>query len=99
MAAGHNRTTERLVGAAFVSALLLNPPILGLFAVEETLLGIPVLYFYVFVAWAAVILLIALGARRLARAARSGRAGPGGGAGSGAGGGPGIGPGTGTGGG
>jgi hypothetical protein len=83
MAAGRNRTTERLVGAVFVSALLLNPPILGLFGVEETLLGIPVLYLYVFAAWAAVILLIALGARRISRAARAGRAGPGGEAGGG----------------
>lgn len=83
MAAGRNRTTERLVGAVFVSALLLNPPILGLFGVEETLLGIPVLYLYVFAAWAAVILLIALGARRISRAVRAGRAGPGGGAGGG----------------
>jgi hypothetical protein len=81
MAAGRNRTTERLVGAVFVSALLLNPPILGLFGVERTLLGIPVLYLYVFAAWAAVILMIAAGARRLARSARSGPGGPAGPAG------------------
>ena len=75
MAAGRNRTTERLVGAIFVAALLLNPPVLGLFGVDATVLGIPLLFFYVFVAWAAVIAMIAASARRLGRAAEAGSGG------------------------
>jgi len=39
--------------------LLFNYPILALFNVSATLFGVPVLYAYIFVAWAALIALMA----------------------------------------
>jgi hypothetical protein len=45
----------------FVVALLaFNPPVLSIFSVPDLLFGIPLLYLYIFVAWAGVILLLAL---------------------------------------
>jgi hypothetical protein len=44
--------------------LLFNFPILALFNVPGTLFGIPVLYAYLFIAWAALIALMALVANR-----------------------------------
>ena len=44
--------------------LLFNFPILALFNVSGTLLGVPVLYAYIFIAWAALIALMALVANR-----------------------------------
>jgi hypothetical protein len=53
---------ERLLGVFFLGALLFNPPLLGLFGVPRTILGVPVLYVYVFAAWLGVIVLAALAA-------------------------------------
>jgi energy-converting hydrogenase Eha subunit E len=39
--------------------LLFNYPILALFNVSGTLFGVPVLYAYIFIAWAALIALMA----------------------------------------
>jgi hypothetical protein len=44
--------------------LLFNYPILALFNVPGTLLGIPVLYAYIFIAWALLIVLMALAVER-----------------------------------
>ena len=45
----------------FVVALLaFNPPILSIFSMPDLLFGIPLLYLYIFVAWAGVIALLAL---------------------------------------
>ena len=44
--------------------VLFNFPILALFNVPGTLLGVPVLYAYLFIAWAALIALMALVANR-----------------------------------
>jgi hypothetical protein len=45
----------------FVVALLaFNPPVLSIFSVPDLLFGIPLLYLYIFVAWAGVIALLAL---------------------------------------
>ena len=50
--------------ALFVLALLaFNPPLLTIFSAPALLFGIPVLYIYLFCAWAGVILLVALSAR------------------------------------
>ena len=48
--------------------LLFNYPILALFNVSERFFGVPVLYAYIFAAWAALIVLMAI-------VAESGRAG------------------------
>ncbi len=49
---------RRLVGLFLLGMLLFNFPLLYLFNRPELVLGIPVLYLYLFVAWSLVILLI-----------------------------------------
>jgi hypothetical protein len=51
---------QRLVALFLVGGLLLNYPLLDLFARGGEVLGIPVLYVYVFGVWAFVIALMAL---------------------------------------
>lgn len=51
---------QRLVALFLLGALLLNYPLLNLFASDGFVFGIPVLYAYVFAAWALVIALMAL---------------------------------------
>ena len=51
---------QRLVALFLLGVLLLNYPLLNLFASEGRFLGVPVLYAYVFSAWALVIALMAL---------------------------------------
>ena len=51
---------QRLVALFLLGFLLLNYPLLNLFARNEEILGIPLLYAYVFVVWAAFIALMAL---------------------------------------
>ena len=54
--------------ALFIAALLaFNPPILSIFTADVVILGLPLLFFYLFCGWAVVILLIALQAAALAR--------------------------------
>ncbi len=49
--------------ALFVLGLLFfSPPILSLFSIEGFIFGIPLLYFYLFSAWAVFILLLFLSA-------------------------------------
>jgi hypothetical protein len=60
----HGRTSERLIALAFLGFLLFSYPLLSLFSTEGTVLGIPVLYAYLFVSWALVIALTALTVRR-----------------------------------
>jgi len=50
----------RLVALCMAGCLLFNYPILALFNVPAALLGIPVLYAYVFSVWALLIALMAL---------------------------------------
>jgi hypothetical protein len=50
----------RLVGLFLVCALLFNYPLLALFDRAATAFGIPVLYVYMFGAWALLIALLAL---------------------------------------
>ena len=52
--------SARLVALFLVGALLLNYPFLALFDRAATVLGIPVLYVYMFGAWALLIALLAL---------------------------------------
>jgi hypothetical protein len=51
---------QRLAALCMLGALLFNFPILALFNVSGDLFGVPVLYAYVFIAWAALIALLAL---------------------------------------
>jgi hypothetical protein len=51
---------ERLVALFILGVLLFSPPFLQIFDNSATLIGIPVLYLYLFVAWAVLIVLMAL---------------------------------------
>ena len=50
----------RLVALFLLGALLFNYPLLAVFNQAAEVFGIPVLYAYIFVAWAALIVLLAL---------------------------------------
>lgn len=60
----NGRKSERLVALACLGLLLFEYPLLSLFSSEGRVLGIPVLFAYLFAAWATVIALIALIVRR-----------------------------------
>ena len=51
---------QRFVALCMFGLLLFNYPILALFNVSGTVFGVPVLYAYIFIAWAALIALMAL---------------------------------------
>lgn len=55
---------QRFVALCMLGLVAFNYPVLALFNVPGTLLGVPVLYAYLFIAWAALIALMALAARR-----------------------------------
>ena len=55
---------ERLACLFLLGCLLFNYPMLALFNVGETVAGVPVLYAYLFTAWASLIALVALVMRR-----------------------------------
>ena len=61
---GGNTRNERLIALCLLGWLLFNYPMLALFNRATLVLGIPLLYAYVFAAWAALIALIALVVRR-----------------------------------
>ncbi len=50
---------HRLIALCLLGFLLFNYPILALFNAPSTVFGIPVLYAYIFCAWAALIALMA----------------------------------------
>jgi len=50
---------QRMIALCMLGCVLFNFPILALFNVPGTLLGIPVLYAYIFIAWALLIALMA----------------------------------------
>jgi hypothetical protein len=56
--------SQRFVALCMLGMVLFNFPILALFNVGGTLFGVPVLYAYIFLAWAALIALMALVAER-----------------------------------
>ncbi len=58
------KKAQRFVALCMLGMLAFNFPILALFNVTGTLFGVPVLYAYVFAAWAALIALMALVAER-----------------------------------
>ena len=56
--------SQRFVALCMLGMVLFNFPILALFNITGTLLGVPALYAYIFMAWAALIALMALVAER-----------------------------------
>lgn len=54
------RRGPRLLAVFLLGVLLFNYPLVALFNVRATVLGIPVLYAYLFSAWAVLILLVAI---------------------------------------
>jgi len=60
------RRHDKLIGLFAFAAILFDPPMLGLFG-GGTLLGWPLLYIYIFVAWGGVIGLMALVVERRRR--------------------------------
>jgi hypothetical protein len=50
---------QRFVALCMLGMLFFNYPILALFNVSGTVFGVPVLYAYIFIAWAALIGLMA----------------------------------------
>ncbi|HQU71759.1 MAG: hypothetical protein KDI06_11505 [Calditrichaeota bacterium] len=46
---------QTLVGVFFLGVILFNPPFLGIFNSEKLVFGIPMLFFYIFSAWALLI--------------------------------------------
>ena len=55
-----SRRSQKLLALFLLGCLLFNYPLVALFNVHATVLGIPVLYAYLFSAWAALILLVAI---------------------------------------
>ena len=53
---------QRLIALFVLGCLLFNYPVLSLFNVAGAVFGVPVLYAYLFVAWALLIVLMALAA-------------------------------------
>jgi hypothetical protein len=56
---------QRLVALFLLGVLLLNYPLMNLFAAPSQVLGIPVLYAYVFAVWALLIGVMALVVEKL----------------------------------
>ena len=63
----HDRTREHLIALFVLGVLLLAPPFLLVFNRPVQVLGLPLLYFYLFAAWTGLIALGALIARRIDR--------------------------------
>jgi len=53
-------TSERLIGLFLFGLLLFMPPLIGVFDKAHLVGGIPVLYLYLFLAWAMLIAMLAL---------------------------------------
>ena len=54
------RRGPKLLALFLLGCLLFNYPLVALFNVKATVLGVPVLYAYLFAAWAALIVMVAL---------------------------------------
>ena len=51
---------DRLLAVLLLGLVAFNPPLLRVFGAGDTVLGLPLLYVYIFVVWAVVILFVAL---------------------------------------
>ena len=56
----NERKGQRFIALCMLGMVLFNFPVLALFNVAGTVLGVPVLYAYLFAAWAAMIAVMAL---------------------------------------
>jgi hypothetical protein len=54
-----DRKSQRFVALCMLGTLLFNYPILALFNLPGTVLGVPVLYAFIFAAWLLLIVLMA----------------------------------------
>jgi hypothetical protein len=54
------RSKPRILGVFLAGCLLFNFPLIALFNVQGRILGVPVLYAYLFSAWALLIVLMAI---------------------------------------
>jgi hypothetical protein len=61
---------QRFVALCMLGSLLFNYPFLALFNVTGSIFGIPVLYAYIFLAWAGLIALMAMVAESRGRDGR-----------------------------
>jgi hypothetical protein len=52
-------TGDRLIALFLLGVLALSPPLLAVFRAEAFVFGLPLLFFYVFAAWAVLIGLLA----------------------------------------
>jgi hypothetical protein len=59
-----SRSGQRLAGLFLLGCLFFSFPLLAVFNVRGTIFGIPVLYAYLFAAWALLIALVAATMRR-----------------------------------
>jgi hypothetical protein len=55
-----SRVGQRLVGLFLLGCLLFNYPLIALFNVNASVLGVPLLYAYLFAAWAMLVALVAV---------------------------------------
>ena len=55
---------QRLIALCVLGCVLFNYPVLAIFNVSASFLGIPVLYAYIFAAWGSLIALMALAVER-----------------------------------
>ncbi len=67
---------ERSIALFLLGILLFNPPLLSIFGIDVAFAGIPLLYIYLFLAWAAFILLMGLISERGQERRRSRRVAP-----------------------
>ena len=54
------RKAQRLIALCMLGIVLFNYPLLALFNVSGTVFGVPILYAYIFIAWAVLIGLMAV---------------------------------------
>ena len=50
---------QRMIALCMLGCVLFNFPVLALFNVSQSVFGVPVLYAYIFIAWALLIALMA----------------------------------------
>lgn len=73
----HRKARDRALVLPLAGALLLTPPVAGIFQVEATVGGVPFLLVYLFAVWAGLIAGAAALARRLSEAEPGGEEGEG----------------------
>ena len=65
------KITDRYAALLILAALLFNPPIISIFNSPQLVLGVPLLFLYLFVAWSLIIGLNAYLASRLSEGEKS----------------------------